>query len=147
MGEGSCCALIRAPATDGFEAEGSRVGATDDSMVHASFRRLSMHRCPRDRKAILCKHRRRTRPRPEVLEDRLAPAVQRTYGGAGSILGVQELVAGATPVITISEPKDNTLLIDLGSSTFDGSSTSAASGLAYENAGTPATSHTVTVDI
>jgi hypothetical protein len=77
------------------------------------------------------KSRRRARPRPEVLEDRLAPAVLLTYGGLGSILGMQELVVGATPEVTISEPKENTLLIDLGSETFEGSSTTAGTGLAY----------------
>jgi sugar lactone lactonase YvrE len=82
-----------------------------------------------------------------VLEDRLAPAIQPTYGGYGSILGLQDLANAATPQVTISEQTPNQLRIDLGSNTFDGSSTVQATGLSYENAGSPATSHSATVDI
>ncbi len=60
---------------------------------------------------------------------------------------LQDLANGATPQVTISEPAPNQLRIDLGSSTFDGSSTVQATGLSYENAGSPATSHSATVDI
>jgi hypothetical protein len=94
----------------------------------------------------MCKSRRRARPRPEVLEDRLAPAVQLTFGGPGSILGLHDLANGATPAVATFEPTPNLLRIDLGSKTFDGSSTSTATGLTYENAGSPATSHFATVD-
>jgi hypothetical protein len=49
----------------------------------------------------------RCRPALEALEDRLAPVVQLTYGGLGTVLGLKELVAGATPAVTISEPAPN----------------------------------------
>src|SRR5262245_20269566 len=90
---------------------------------------------------------RRTRLALEALEDRLAPAVQLTYGGPGTALGLQELVSGATPAVSISEPAPNQLQIDLGAQTFDPTSTAQAPGLTYENAGSPGTSHFATLDI
>jgi hypothetical protein len=63
----------------------------------------------------------RARPGLEALEDRLAPAVQLTYGGPGTSLVLQELLSGATAV-TISESAPNQLRIDLGAATFDVSS-------------------------
>src|SRR5262249_44582542 len=59
----------------------------------------------------------------------------------------QELVSGATPAVTISEPAPNQLRIDLGAQTFDPTSTARATGLAYEVAGSPGTSHVATLDI
>ena len=53
----------------------------------------------------------------------------------------------ATPQVTISEQTPNQLRIDLGSDTFNGASTAQATGLSYENAGSPATSTFATVDI
>jgi sugar lactone lactonase YvrE len=83
----------------------------------------------------------------EVLEHRLAPAVQLIYTGPGSMLSLTEGVSGATPTVTISEPTANLLKIDLGAGNhFDASSTGAAMGLAYSS-GTPATSQSATVDI
>src|SRR5262245_48236703 len=61
----------------------------------------------------------RSRPALEALEDRLAPAVQLSYGGPGSALSLQELVSGATPAVSISEPNPGELWIDLGEQTFD----------------------------
>ena len=52
-----------------------------------------------------------------------------------------------TPQVTISEQAPNQLRIDLGSDTFDGASSAQATGLSYENAGSPATSNFATVDI
>ena len=101
----------------------------------------------RDRKALMCKSRRRARPGHETLEDRLVPAVQLTYGGPGLTLALEDLTNGGTTQVSISEPAQNQLRIDLGSSTFDGSSTLQATGLSYENAGSPTTSHSATVDI
>jgi sugar lactone lactonase YvrE len=121
--------------------------ASDDSTVPSNSRRLSMHRSSRDRKALMGKFRRRIRPSPEVLEDRLVAAVQLTYGGPGSILSLHDLVTGPTPNVTISEPTAGQLRIDLGSNTFDGTSTTTATGLTYANAGSPATSNYATVDI
>jgi DNA-binding beta-propeller fold protein YncE len=60
---------------------------------------------------------------------------------------LQDLANGGTPKVTISEQTQNQLRIDLGTNTFDGSSTAQATGLSYENAGSPATSHSATVDI
>src|SRR5262249_49310564 len=82
----------------------------------------------------------------EALEDRLAPAVQLTYNGPGSVLALQELVSGATPTVTILEPSPGVLKIDLGPQTFDPTSTAAAMGLTYVS-GAPATSNVATVDI
>ena len=47
----------------------------------------------------------RARLRLEALEDRLAPAVQLLYGGPGTVLSLLEQVSGATPAVTIAEPK------------------------------------------
>jgi hypothetical protein len=90
--------------------------------------------------------RRRARPRLEALEDRLAPAVQLTYGGLGTVLGLRELVSGATPAVTVSETTPGQLRIDLGANTFDATSTAQATGLTYQN-GAPGASHFATVDI
>jgi hypothetical protein len=84
----------------------------------------------------------------EALEDRLAPAVQLTYGGPGTALSLRELAGGATPpTVSISEPVLNQLRIDLGAQTFDPQSTTQATGLAYENPGAPGASHFAVVDI
>ena len=89
----------------------------------------------------------RTRPRLEALESRLAPAVQLTYVGPGTVLSLLEQASGATPAVSISEPATGQLEIDLGASTFDPTSTAAAAGLTYEIAGSPATSHFADIDI
>src|SRR5262245_62455795 len=83
----------------------------------------------------------------EALEDRLAPAVQLTYGGPGTVLDLKELVSGATPSVTISEPATNQLRIDLGGQTFDPTSTAQATGLLYEHRDSPGTSHFATLNI
>ena len=88
----------------------------------------------------------RCRPALEALEGRLAPAVQLTYGGLGATLGLRELVSGATPAVTISEPTPDLLRIDLGLQTFDATSTATATGLTYQN-GTPGASHFATLDV
>jgi hypothetical protein len=82
----------------------------------------------------------------EVLEDRLAPAVQLTYGGLGTVLGLRELVSGATPAVTVSEPTPGQLRIDLGANTFDATSTAQATGLTYQN-DAPDDSHFAILDI
>ena len=89
----------------------------------------------------------RRRPRIEALEDRLAPAVQLSYGGPGTVLGLQEIVAGKTAGVTIAETAPNQLEISLGTDTFDSTSTVTALGLTYEHSGSPATSHFATVNI
>jgi DNA-binding beta-propeller fold protein YncE len=87
------------------------------------------------------------RPQMEVLEHRLAPAVQLLYTAPGSTLSLTEGLSGATPTVTISESTPNLLRIDLGAGNhFDASSTGAAMGLAYSS-GTPAASQFATVDI
>src|SRR5262249_46419488 len=87
------------------------------------------------------------RPQMEVLEHRLAPAVQLLYTGPGSTLSLTEGMSGATPTVTISESGANLLKFDLGAGNhFDASSTSAAMGLTYSS-GTPAASQSVTVDL
>src|SRR5262249_47558031 len=104
---------------------------------------LTRPAAPRRRPAA----RPRRRPLLEALEERLAPAVQLTYGGPGSVLGLLEQVSGATPSVTISEPTRGHLVIDLGSYTFDATSTATATGLAYQNPGAPQASHFATLDI
>src|SRR5262249_12300709 len=88
------------------------------------------------------------RPRLEALEDRLAPAVQLLYLGAGTPMSLQELVGGATPSVRISEPTPGRLKIDLGASTFAPTSSPelGQAGVIYQNA-TPETSHFATVNI
>jgi sugar lactone lactonase YvrE len=87
------------------------------------------------------------RPQMEVLEHRLAPAVQLLYTAPGSTLSLTEGVSGATPTVTISEPTANLLRIDLGTGNhFDPTSTGAAMGLTYSS-GTPAASQFATVDL
>src|SRR5205085_2746050 len=49
--------------------------------------------------------------------------------------------------VTISEPAAGTLRIDLNGATFDAGSTAAATGLTYQNAGSPGTSTFATIDI
>src|SRR5262249_18850601 len=88
----------------------------------------------------------RRRPLLEALEDRLVPAVQLTYGGPGTVLGLRELVSGDTPAVAVSEPTPGWLQIDLGAKTFDATSTAAAPGPTYET-GAPGTSHVATLDI
>ena len=70
------------------------------------------------------------RGRP-ALENRLAPAVQLTYGGPGSVLRLQETAVGSTPAVVISEPTPGVLRIDLGPQTFEPGTTSEATGLTY----------------
>jgi len=87
------------------------------------------------------------RPQMEMLEHRLAPAVQLLYTAPGSTLSLTEGMSGATPTITISEPTANLLRIDLGAGNhFDPTSTGAAMGLTYSS-GTPAASQFATVDL
>ena len=69
--------------------------------------------------------RRRTILSLEALEERLAPALQLLYGGAGSVLSLSELSAGNDPV-TVSEPTAGRLRIDLGTGAFTGNSATGA---------------------
>jgi hypothetical protein len=75
----------------------------------------------------------------------LIPAIQLAYGGPGTALSLRELVSGATPAVTLSEPTSGRLRIDLGAETFDATSTAAAAGLTYESAGSPGASHFATL--
>lgn len=71
-----------------------------------------------------------------------------TYGGPSTDLNLKELTAGATPAVNVSEATPGTLKIDLGAGhTFAASSTQTATGLTYQNAGSPSTSQYATVDI
>src|SRR5262249_50102590 len=58
---------------------------------------------------------------------------------------LQELVSGATPAVTISEPTPGQLRIDLGPETFDVSS--LAPDMIYEFDGSPETSHYAILDL
>src|SRR5262245_26139617 len=110
--------------------------------LHDLFRPWFGHRQP------VLRRQPRARLGLERLEDRLAPAVQLTYGGPGTALGLQELVGGATPAVRDSEPTPRPLRIALRTGhTFDASSTAQAPGLTYENARSPGTSHVATLDI
>ena len=86
------------------------------------------------------------RPTLELLDRRDLPAVQLSYVGPGTPLFLEDLSA-AVDNVTISEPSPNVLRIDLNGATFDPASAPAATGLAYQNAGSPATSTFATVDI
>ena len=73
-----------------------------------------------------------------------------TRSGAGNALSLTENTSGATPAIVISEPtaSGNLLEIDLGAgNVFAAGSTTAATGLTYQNAGSPTTSQYATIDI
>ena len=86
----------------------------------------------------------------EPLEDRRLLAVSLTWPGAGNALSLTEDTSGATPAIVISEPtaSGNLLKIDLGAgNVFGSSSTASATGLTYQNAGSPTTSQYATIDI
>src|SRR5262245_59806951 len=99
------------------------------------------------RQRFSAKPQSRARLSLEALEDRLAPAVQLTYGGPGSVLDLKELISGATPSVSISESAPGRLEINLGAQTFDPSSTAQVTGLTYEVAGSSGTSNFATVDI
>ena len=86
----------------------------------------------------------------EPLEDRRLLSVALSWAGPGHALSLTEDTSGATPTITVSEPTPtvNQLKIDLGSGKFFASgSTTSATGLAYQNAGSPTTSQYATIDI
>ena len=86
----------------------------------------------------------------EPLEDRRLLSVSLNWPGAGSVLSLTENTSGATPTIIISEPSPNVSLlkIDLGSGkVFASGSTTSATGLTYQNAGSPTTSQFATIDI
>jgi hypothetical protein len=78
---------------------------------------------------------------------RRRPVYRLTYGGLGTALGLRELVGGATPTVSISQPASDQLRIDLGAQTFRPKSTAQATGLSYEHPGVPGASHFATVDI
>ena len=88
--------------------------------------------------------------RLEPLEDRRLLAVALNWSGAGGALSLTESASGATPTIIISEPSPNMSLlkVDLGAGhVFAGTSTTSATGLTYQNAGSPTTSQFATIDI
>jgi hypothetical protein len=102
----------------------------------------------RKQRPFVCKPQaQRSSLRLEHLEERTAPAVQLLYGGAGTQLTLTELVAGATPVVNVSDSGSNSLTINLNGGHFDASSTTAAAGLTYQVPGNPAASSFATVDI
>ena len=76
--------------------------------------------------------------RLENLEARHLLTVALTWSGPGTALDLTENTAGATPAIAISEPSPRVgvLKIDLGAGcSFAGGSTTSATGLTYQNAG------------
>ncbi len=85
-------------------------------------------------------------PRLEVLENRLAPAVQLTYGGPGTALVLIDDASGPPATVRISDASTPTLTIKLGTGAFAEGST-LAPGLTYENASSPRTSHSAMLDI
>ena len=115
----------------------------------AFLKRLTRSEKPRKRlPASLGRCRRRLCCEP--LENRRLLSVVLNWPGAGSALSLTEGASGATPAITISEPSPNVsqLKIDLGpGQVFAGTSTGSATGLAYQNAGSPATSEYATVNM
>ncbi len=69
-----------------------------------------------------------------------------TYGGAGSVLSLNETAHGATPNVTISEVAANDLRINLNGQNFDATSSPAAGALSYPS-GNPATSTFADINI
>jgi len=87
---------------------------------------------------------RTTRLSMTYLEDRITPALQLTYGGAGTALTLAE-VSAAVDNVTVSEPVAGTLRIDLNGATF--AAGSSTTGVTYQNAGSPTTSTFATINI
>jgi hypothetical protein len=88
--------------------------------------------------------------RVEGLESRTLLAVTLTWSGPGSALSLTEGISGATPTVLISEPTPgvSTLEINLGTGySFASGSTTSATGLTYQNPGSPTTSEYATIDI
>jgi autotransporter-associated beta strand protein len=86
----------------------------------------------------------------EPLEDRCLLAVTLNWSGPGTALSLTENTAGATPAVIVSETSStsNLLKVDLGTgNSFASGSTTSATGLSYQNAGSPATSQYATIDI
>jgi uncharacterized repeat protein (TIGR03803 family) len=80
----------------------------------------------------------------------LASTVNLTWSGPGNALTLTDSASGGTPAVVISEPTAgvSTLEINLGAGyVFAAGSTASATGLAYQNAGSPTTSQYATVDI
>ena len=91
-----------------------------------------------------------TGPTATFTYNSLLQNVELRWSGAGSALGLTETTSGATPTIVISEPAPNISLlkIDLGTGhAFAATSTTSATGLTYQNAGSPSTSQYATIDI
>ena len=73
-----------------------------------------------------------------------------TWAGPGNVLSLTESISGNTPAITISEPTTGVSLlkIDLGAGcVFAAGSTISATGLTYQNAGSPTSSEYAMIDI
>ena len=86
----------------------------------------------------------------EPLEDRRLLVVALNWSGAGNALNLTEGSSGATPAISISEPTPNLSLLKINLGTghhFASGSTTSATGLTYQNAGSPTTSQYATIDI
>jgi hypothetical protein len=75
-------------------------------------------------------------------------AVALNWSGPGSAVSLAQGTAGAAPTVVISEPSSNVLKIDLGQGyLFANTSTTTATGLSYQYAGSPTTSQYATIDI
>ena len=77
-------------------------------------------------------------------------SVDLQWAGAGNVLSLTENISGATPAMIISEPSPNVSLlkIDLGAGyAFAAPPRSSATGLTYQNPGSPTTSQFATIDI
>jgi hypothetical protein len=86
----------------------------------------------------------------EGLESRTLLAVTLTWSGPASALSLTEGTPGATPAITIQEPTPGVNVLEISLSTgycFAAGSTTAATGLTYQNVGSPTTSEYATIDI
>ncbi len=84
----------------------------------------------------------------EQLETRILLSVMLNWAGAGNALNLTEGTSGSTPTVTVSEPSTNLLKIDLGTGkVFAAGSTASATGLTWQNAGSPTTSQYATIDI
>ena len=80
----------------------------------------------------------------------VASTVSLTWPGPGNALSLTDSTSGGTPAIVISEPTPGVSLmkIDLGAGClFASGSTTSATGLTYQNAGSPTTSQYATIDI
>ena len=136
----------------GWNCIGFRVASIPDGAGHASWTTSTLDpgthsiTAVYSREILVFSPARPQAVNPVVNQD----TVSLNWPGAGSVLSLTENTSGATPTIIISEPSPNVsqLKIDLGAGhAFASGSTTSATGLTYQNPGSPTTSQFATIDI